>query len=154
MNRRHWLQSGAALSTLLAAGSSKAQDKPAPAHHAGMQHAHHHAQMRYGTLAHAATHCVMAGEACIGHCLELLSQGDKAMGECAKSVEQMLSLCTALRQLATWNSAYVPALAKVALDACTACEQACRKHEKMHDTCKACAESCAACAAECKKVAA
>jgi Cys-rich four helix bundle protein (predicted Tat secretion target) len=154
MNRRAWLQSGAALSTLLASQLATAEDKSKKPSDAEMHHHHHHTSMRYGALAHAATHCVMVGEACMGHCLELLSQGDKSMGECAKSVEQMMSLCTALRQLATWNSVYVPALAKVALEACTACEQACRKHEKMHETCKACADSCATCAAECKKIAA
>ena len=95
----------------------------------------------------------MLGEACIGHCLELLGQGEKEMAECAKSVEQMMSACNMLRQLATWNSLYVPRMAKVVMDICKDCEDACRKHEKMHETCRKCADSCADCYKECAKVA-
>ena len=152
MNRRELLQGSAALSATLFAGLAAAAD-PMPMDHDHMHH-QHGAGPDYGALAHAATHCVMFGEACIGHCLELLGQGDKEMAACAKSVEQMLAACTMLRQLATRKSAYVPRMAAVVMDICKACEDECRKHEKKHKECHDCAESCAACYAECKKVAA
>lgn len=152
MNRREILQGGAALSAALFAGLAGAAEGKPMAH----DHMHHHHGVSgpdYGELAHAATHCVMFGEACIDHCLTLLGDGDKEMAACAKSVEQMMSACTMLRQLATWKSAYVPRMAAVVADMCKACEDECRKHEKKHKECKDCADSCAACLKECKKVA-
>lgn len=149
MDRRDLLQSAAALSIAAMAGPAAAAGKPEE--HMKMDH---HQGSPYGALAHAATHCVMLGEACIGHCLELLGQGDKAMAECAKSVEQMMAACNALRQLATWNSAYVPRMARVVMDMCKDCEQACRKHEQMHQSCRDCAEACADCTRACAVVAA
>lgn len=147
MDRRELLQTGAALSLAAFSGAATSAEKPM----SGMGHHHHMAG--YGSLAHAATHCVILGEACIGHCLELLGEGRKEMAECAKSVEQMMAACNALRQLATWNSAYVPRMARVVLDMCRECEQICRKHEQEHTVCRDCAESCAACAKECAAVA-
>lgn len=150
MDRRDLLQTAAAFSLAAMAGTTAAAGKPEG--HAMMDH--HHDGSRYGTLAHAATHCVMLGEACLGHCLELLGKGDTSMADCSKSVVQMMAVCNALRQLATWNSAHVPSLAKVAQNLCTECEQACRKHEKEHAVCRDCAEACAECARECASVAA
>jgi Cys-rich four helix bundle protein (predicted Tat secretion target) len=81
----------------------------------------------------------------------LLADGDKAMAACAKTVNQVLAMCSALQALAGQQSSQVPAMAKVTLEACEVCEKECRKHE-VHPECKACAESCIACAKECKKV--
>lgn len=151
MNRRELLQGSAALTAASFALLADAAEKPASGH--GM-HEHHHGGSPYAGLAHAATHCVMFGEACVGHCLDLLGNGPAEMAECAKSVEQMMAVCNSLRQLSTWNSRYVPRLAKVAMDVCRDCERACRKHEKEHEACRKCAEACAACHDECAKVAA
>ena len=115
-------------------------------------HHHHEAGAGYSALVLAASHCVVTGEACIGHCLELLGQGDSSVAGCAKSVQQMLAACIALQQLAAWKSAYVPRFAAVVKDMCKACEEECRKHENKHKECRDCAESCAACAIECAKV--
>ena len=151
MNRRELLQGSAAFSMAALASVAQAEAQPKSEHD---MHAHHHGGSPYANLAHAATHCVMFGEACIAHCLELLGQGDKEMAACAKSVQQMMSACNSLRQLSTWNSSYVPRLAKVVMDMCKDCEDECRKHEKMHEACRMCAESCAACNKECAAVAA
>lgn len=153
MNRRELLTGSAAASLAAFAALAQAADKM-PAGHTGHEHMHHHhdSGANYSALAHAATHCIMFGEACIGHCLDLLAQGETEMAACAKSVEQMMAACTMLRQLATWKSAYVPRMAAVVLDMCTACEQECRKHDK-HKECRDCADSCVACAKECKAVA-
>ena len=115
---------------------------------------HHHGAGAYQTLADTAGDCVSKGEVCLTHCYDLLSQGDKSMASCAKSVREMLALCGALRSIASQEAPTLPKLAAVALDACTRCEAECRKHEEMHPPCKTCADACAACAAECKKVAA
>lgn len=120
-------------------------------------HGHHdHAGMnkRNAALIAASADCLKVGEACLAHCLYLLGNGDKEMAACAQSVNEMLASCTALMKLAGQDSRYVPALAKVAGEICANCEKECRKHEKHHEECKACAESCAACLKECKKVAA
>jgi Cys-rich four helix bundle protein (predicted Tat secretion target) len=120
-------------------------------------HAHHdHAGMakRNAALIAASTDCLKTGEACLAHCLYLLGNGDKEMAACAQSVNELLASCNALMKLAGQDSRYVPALAKVAGEICAGCEKECRKHEKHHEECKACAESCAACLKECRKVAA
>lgn len=104
----------------------------------------------YQGVAAAAADCIGKAQACLAHCLVLLGEGDKSMAECAQTVNQVLALCGALQSLANQQSNLTRALARVALDACQACEKACRKHENHHATCKACAESCERCAKECK----
>ena len=105
-------------------------------------------------LAQAAGTCVVVGSACLQHCLTLLAQGDKSMGDCAKAVTQMRAVCDAMSTLAAYNSAYVPRLAKVCIDVCGDCEKACRPHAEHHAVCRACADSCAATIAQAKLVAA
>jgi Cys-rich four helix bundle protein (predicted Tat secretion target) len=114
-------------------------------------HSHHHpGGSKYQALAAAAGDCVTKGDACLAHCLVLLGDGDKTLAACAKSVNQMLSLCGALQKLAAQNSKHTAALARVALNACTECEKECKKHENKHAECKACRESCTECIKQCK----
>lgn len=117
---------------------------------------HDHSKMHHvntkGALTAAAADCVVKGQACLAHCLILLGDGDKSMAGCATKVNQMLALCGALQNLGAQQSSLVPALAKVALDACEQCAKECSKHEKKHAECKACMESCQACIKECKAV--
>jgi len=149
MNRRDLLHSGAGLSLATIAGLGAST--PAKAE----EHGHdHHGAGAYGPLAASAGHCVASAQACVEHCIEQLAEGDKDLAQCAQRVLEMASACTALQQLANWNSAYVPRIAKVVQDICKACEEECRKHEAKHTICKECADSCAACAKECQKVAA
>lgn len=114
------------------------------------EHQHMHAASHAG-LSEAARHCVSSSEACMSHCLQLLTQGDTSLAACAKSVYQMSAICEALARLASANSEHLAGFAKVAHAMCLDCEKECRKHENDHATCKACADSCAACAEECKK---
>lgn len=109
---------------------------------------------KFHPLAEAAGHCVLAGQACLAHCLFLLGNGDDSMADCAKTVSQMLATCTAVQSLAAQESHLLPAMAKVALEACTECEKACSKHADMHTPCKQCMESCQACIKACRAVAA
>ena len=144
MNRREALLSGAAIAAAAVVGRVQAAE---------MAH-HHHAAMANAGLTTAAVDCIQKGQVCLSHCLQLLGQGDKEMAACAKSVNQMLALCGALQSLANQESAYLPQLAKIAMDACNQCEDECKKHADKHEACKACGESCNACAKECKKIAA
>jgi Cys-rich four helix bundle protein (predicted Tat secretion target) len=152
MNRREVLEVVAAVG-VTTAGAALAADVTPPA----TGHAHHdHAAMmsKYGDLIADTTSCVNTGEACIAHCLVLLGEGDKELAACAKTVQDTIVTCTALRQMAAANSPHVAKLAGVVGDICTDCETECRKHEKKHKVCHDCAEACAKCAKECQKAAA
>ncbi len=147
MDRSEFIQSTAAFTLAAAAVSASAAD----------EHAHHHDHSggsKYQPLIAAASDCIAKGEACLAHCLVLLGDGDKTLGACAKAVNQMLALCGALQNLAAQGSTLTPALARVALDACTDCEKECKKHETKHAECKACRESCTECIKQCKAIAA
>jgi Cys-rich four helix bundle protein (predicted Tat secretion target) len=150
MKRRDSLIGAGALLLAAAQGSAQAQT---PAQTQAMPHDHHHMHgaAPLQALLAAASDCVAKGQSCLAHCLVLLADGDKAMAACAQSVSQTIALCNALESLAAQQSSLVPALAKVTLQACEACEKECRKHEQ-HAQCKACAESCLACIKECKAV--
>ena len=114
-------------------------------------HVHH--GVRHKALADAAGTCVGTGQACLDHCIAHLSQGDKDLPACAKSVTQMLALCSALEALANQDSKYLVKLASVTAEACQDCEEECKKHADTHEACKRCGESCRACYKECKQLA-
>ncbi len=135
------------LSALALAGFSASVDAAEHEHHH-----HHEGDSKFQPLIDAAGSCVMTGERCLAHCLVLLGDGDTSMAACSKAVNQMLAMCGALQDLAAQSSRLVPALAKVALDACSECEEACRKHAGKHAECKACGDACAECAKQCKAV--
>jgi Cys-rich four helix bundle protein (predicted Tat secretion target) len=149
MNRRELLEV-LAVAGLAAATTAPAADTAMP------EHAHHdHAAMgKYGDLVAATSHCVNKGETCLAHCIALLGDGEKELAACAKTVEDIIASCTALRQMAAANSPHVAKLAGVVADICSDCETECRKHEKKHRVCHDCAEACAQCAKECQKAAA
>jgi len=105
-------------------------------------------------LAAAAAECVRTGEACLQHCLTLLAGGDKSLGDCAQSVNQMLAICRAVGPILDANGPYVRATAQLCLAVCTDCERVCRQHAGRHAICKTCADACAAAAAAAKPLAA
>jgi Cys-rich four helix bundle protein (predicted Tat secretion target) len=63
-------------------------------------HDHSAATAKYRELIADTSRCVNTGEACVAHCVRLLGEGDKSLGACAKSVQDTIAGCTALRQLA------------------------------------------------------
>ena len=113
MNRRELLElvtvAGFAGTTAV-----RAAESPMPS----ADHHDHAAMSKYGDLIVGTTHCVNAGEACIAQCLVLLGQGDKDLAACAKTVQDTVASCTALRQLAAANSPHVGELASVVDDIC------------------------------------
>ncbi len=144
MQRREMIGTAAGLAAAVFAAKASAQAQQDHSHHM-----HHHGSPYAGLVA-SSGECIATGEACLAHCHVLLADGDKAMAECAQSVNQLLAVCTALQKLAAQQSKFTKAYAKLTLDVCTECEKSCRKHEKKHAECKACADACAKCAKECK----
>lgn len=145
MNRRELLVGGIALAGAAMVGQATAQTDT-------HEHAHHHGGGVSGTLTLAIADCIQKGEACLNHCIELLGQGEREMAACAKTVNEMLAVCGALRQLANQNSQQSARMAAIAMDVCRQCEDECKKHAAKHETCKACGESCKACYDECRKL--
>ena len=132
----------------LAALSTSAQAEETHDHH-------HHMDMgasKYQALIDSSSTCVVKGQACLAHCLMLLGDGDKGMADCAKAVNQMLATCSALQNLASQGSRLVGSMAKVALEACTDCEKACKSHAEKHAECKACMEACTECIKQCQAI--
>lgn len=146
MNRRNAISQAAVTLLAVATTTAMAQD-----------HAHHHHAPqggKYQALAESSSDCVLKGQACLAHCLVLLADGNQEMARCAQLVSQLLAVCGALGNLAQQQSTLVPAMAKIAREACEVCEKECRKHENKHAECKACAEGCANCIQQCKALAA
>ena len=144
MNRRDAFAGAGTL--LMAAMASEAAAQ-------GMAHDHSHMHMHGSPrqdLINATSDCSAKAQVCLAHCVVLMGEGDKAMAGCAQAVNQTIALCNALQSLAAQESSLVPALAKVTLEACQACEKECRKHADKHVQCKDCAESCVACIKACK----
>ena len=96
------------------------------------------------------SHCQVAGQNCIEHCIQLLKGGATEMGECLDRAQEMLAMCTATGRMAGFQNAHLKRLVAVCIDVCGDCEKACLKHAKKHAECKACAESCNACIKACK----
>lgn len=115
---------------------------------------HHHKSNKNTGLIDAALDCLKSGQACNDHCIELVKAGDTSIADCMASVSEMLATCTALSQMASYQSKHLAAFAKVCISVCEDCENECKKHADKHAECKACADSCSDCIDACKKVAA
>jgi Cys-rich four helix bundle protein (predicted Tat secretion target) len=135
LSRRAVLTGVGALGAALASGATLAADSDEHSHH-------HHAPQNPGLLS-AAEDCSSSARKCLAHCLVSFREGDTSLGDCARSVHEMLPICDAFGIQVASNSAYVDSLAKVCRQACADCETACREHEKSHVECKECAEACA-----------
>ena len=92
MDRREMLAAAGTLAVAAMSASALAADD---------HDHHHHTGHPYQGLIESSAHCLMAGQACQQHCIELLGQGDKEMAACAASVSEMLATCQALQALAS-----------------------------------------------------
>lgn len=114
-------------------------------------HAHGHATGNKNAKMIAALHdCIRTGDDCVNHCLMEFQSGDTAMADCARKVIETGAFCLAHAKLATIDSSHMKQMCEINLKLCAECEKECRKFEKKHSTCKACADACAACIKECK----
>lgn len=118
---------------------------PAVHDHGAMASAH-------ADLIAATTRCISASEACLAHCIRMLSEGDRTLAACTATVRDTIAACTALRQLAAADSVHVAALAEVGASVCSDCERECARHER-HAVCKECGDACSKCAQACRAVA-
>ena len=143
MKRRELLLSAMSATALPSLAEAAPESEPAH-HHGGGDVA----------LIDSAFSCIKAGELCQAHCFDLFAEGDSSVAACARSVDAMRAVCSALTVLAAQRSPLLPRYATVAKDVCKNCEDECRKHADKHAPCKACGEACAACARECARVAA
>lgn len=137
----------------LGVGALAASTLGSAAAFAGDDHSMHHGHATGAKNAKmiAALHeCMRTGDDCIHHCLMEFKAGDTAMADCARKVLETGAFCAAHAKLATLESAHMKAMCELSLKICADCEKECRKHEKKHSTCKACADACAACIKECK----
>ena len=135
MDRRSFISGAAAASLAFAATAASAEEHHHHDHGAAAANPH-------DALVKATAECLAAGRACLAHCLRLLAEGDKSLGDCAKAVNQMLALCDATNSLAAQQAALLPAVAKLCADACKQCAEACKAHADHHAECKACPEQC------------
>ena len=105
-------------------------------------------------LVDTALDCMKTGQACLDHCIDLFKQGDTSVADCADKVTEMLAMCNALSQMASYKSKHLAKLAKVCAAVCKDCKKACEEHAKKHKACKDCAASCDDCIKACEKIAA
>jgi len=136
------LGAGALASTMLA-GNAFAGD------HSHMDHAAHTGS-KHAKMIAALHECMRTGDACINHCLMEFKTGDTAMADCARKVLETSAFCAAHAKLVALDSSHMKDLCELSIKMCGDCEKECRKHEKKHSSCKACADACAACIKECK----
>jgi Cys-rich four helix bundle protein (predicted Tat secretion target) len=129
MTRRQLLLGAAYVVAASAAGARQAaaQGRGAPA-----------------SLAQAVAGCIEAGNACMQHCLDLLAKGDESLGACAKSVHEMLAVCTATGVLLAGDSPLKARQVELCVAACAQCEQACEPHADHHAPCRRCRDACRA----------
>lgn len=134
-------------------GTAVAQNTPkSPPGGGGGAGGHHH----HGgdeALTEAAYGCLAKGEACIAHCIAMLTSGDTSMSGCMKTVHDMHAVMIGLAAAAASGNRNLPALARVAMEFCKDCEAECRKHADKHAVCKDCADACARTIAACQKAA-
>lgn len=147
--RRSLLLGAAAVASIGGLGMAGAAAAAAEGHdHGHHQHGVEDARQR---VIHEAMHCVMRGQACMDHCIELFKKGDTSTAGCADLVQEVVAACGALIQLASCDSRHLKGMVQVCVGICEDCEKECRKHEGKHAACKECAESCAACVLACKE---
>lgn len=102
-------------------------------------------------LAEAAYACIGKGQACLAHCINMLSAGDTSMAGCAPAVHDMHAVMQGLAAAAASGSRHLKELARVAMEFCKDCEAECRKHAGHHAVCKECMEACQRTIAACQK---
>jgi len=118
---------------------------------AAMEHNHkHHAiPADRQKIIDTTLECVKDGQACIQHCIDMFKMKDTSMADCADNVQQMLATCTAVSQLASFNSKHLKDFAKACIKVCKDCKDACDEHADKHVECKACSDSCKDCIKAC-----
>jgi Cys-rich four helix bundle protein (predicted Tat secretion target) len=101
----------------------------------------------------AATDCQRDGRACLASCTDHLASGAHSMDRCQRAVMNMLSVTSAMAEVASYKNAnpkQIAALAAACAGFCRACVEACEPHKDHHAECKACHQACQSCAQACE----
>lgn len=80
--------------------------------------------------------------------------GDNSVANCADKVTEMLAMCTALSQMASYQAKHLAKFAKVCDAVCKDCKKAGDEHADKHKACKDCSDSSKDCIKACEKIAA
>ena len=148
MERREFMATLGALTAVASVSSAFAEESGKAA--APIHHMH---PPKYKAVSETSAKCVADGNNCLRHCFGMLSMNDTSMAECTKASYDVIAACGALEVLASVNSTYTPAFAKVVADMCLACKKECDKFPQ-YSECNDMGASCKACADECHKIAA
>jgi len=114
------------------------------------KHMHHAISADRQKIIDTTLDCVKNGQVCIQHCIDMFKMKDTSMADCADNVQQMLATCTALSQLASFNSKHLKDFAKTCIKVCKDCKDTCDEHADKHVECKACSDSCKDCIDACE----
>jgi len=117
---------------------------------ASMDHHMHAIPASRQKVINASLGCVKAGQECIQHCIDMFKMKDTSMAECIDAAQEMLATCTAISQLASYDSRHLKEFAATCIKVCEDCKDACDEHADKHRACKACSDSCADCIKACK----
>ncbi len=93
-------------------------------------------------LADAVLACLKAGNACLAHCIAMVSTGDTSMAGCLSTVTEMLAAMEALSKLAPRGGKRLGETAKALVGYCEDCAVECQKHADHHAVCKECLDAC------------
>ena len=149
-DRRKLLFGATALAAATGLGLTTQSHAASNKMHAHEHHMHHEVPAARQKIIDTSLHCVKQGQACVQHCLDMFKMKDTSMAECADSVQEMLATCTAISQLASYDSRHLKAFAKVCVKVCEDCKEACDEHADTHAVCKDCSDSCKDCIKSCE----
>lgn len=96
----------------------------------------------FDLLIQPTTDLLVKGQTCLSHCIYLLGEGQKEVATVARTVNELLTLCSATQSLAVQHGRQLAGLVPLAMAAAESCEIECRKHAQ-HEQIKQCADACA-----------
>lgn len=98
--------------------------------------------------------CAQACTACADACLG--EPDPRALARCIRLDLDCAALCEATGRILSRQTAFDPAMAGAALQACEAacriCAEECERHAQMHEHCRVCADACRSCEQACQRV--
>jgi Domain of Unknown Function (DUF326) len=107
-------------------------------------------------LARCIEECFACAQACTACADACLGEDDVAgLRRCIQLDLDCADVCTATGRILTRQTASIPALQRMMLeacaDACRLCAEECEQHTEHHDHCRVCAEACRRCEDACRK---
>lgn len=104
----------------------------------------------FDLLVQPAADMSIKGQECLSFCVYMLGEGVKELAPCARNVNELLALNTALQSLALQHGKQLGSLVPLVIAAAEACNSECQKFLQ-HAQCKACSEASIALSKACKQ---